>query len=278
MRKIYKYLLYYTNMRVVKNLDYNELRILIDIIDYKRNIGYPPDIRELGYKYKDIEGLVKMKIVNAHVSNKHTIVDIDDSYIDDILNLWNYKTSEITEDMINEVLNNEYIYVKDDLKDIIRKVIKKKLWLLIISKPGMGKTEILNALNILPRTIMLSGSLLDKHTLLKVLDEDFVKIILINEIDKCRSHAVFDILNEVYDERKYTVIANANNTRKLSESLLSRFIPYNLDYTNEEVMKIFEISLKKEGIENIDYDLLMNLYKKHRDIRKVINLYLLKKD
>lgn len=260
---------------ILYKLSYNDLLLMKRIIDYWKEKNFYPDVKELGLKKSDIYHLIRLGVVEvAYETRQYFVIKVKDELKDYVYEVLQEKTKELSENDIDKVLNIEYLYVKPDLKEMIKKAIMKKVWLLIVGDVGTGKTEILKALNKLPRTVYFNGTLLKKDDLLQVYNDNFVEIILINEIDKCASHYVYDVLVEMHDEGRFSVIATANNTRKLIEPLRSRFIQYHLNYTIDEIFKIIELVLiHKYNYSVIDIDLVKRLYNETKDIRQVIEKY-----
>jgi hypothetical protein len=259
---------------ILYKLTYSDLKILQRIIEYSKRGSYP-DIRELGLQKKDILHLIRLGVVEVYImSRTYFVVKVRDDIVQYVKEVLDEKMRELNSDIIDSVLNIEYLYVKPELKDLLKKVILGKGYLLIVGKSGIGKTEILKALSRLPRSAYFSGVMLKKSDLIDLYKEPYLELVLINELDKTHSNAVYDILIDMFDEGRFCVIATANDIRKFPEGLKSRFIVYRLDYTLDEIISIIELVLRnKYGIHDVNIDIIKRLYHEYGDIRQVVERY-----
>lgn len=250
---------------MIKYLTYDEIKILEKLLEINDEI----DIKELGLKKSDVYNLIKLNLIVVTYQTKNFfVVKINDNKVDDIKKYIEHRKKEISDEDIDRVLEN--VYIKDELKNIVKKVIKNKLFLMLYGKAGVGKTEILNALSNLSRTAYFHGTTLKKEDLLQILEDELIEIILINELDKCSSMHVYNLLHEIYDMRKYAIIATANTLRKFSETLRSRMIEYKISYSIDEIINIIKRSLEKEDV-HVSEDIIKQYFLKYKDIRKTIN-------
>jgi Holliday junction DNA helicase RuvB len=163
--------------------------------------------------------------------------------------------------------NFENIVGNDDTKLILNKAIlsQKPVHVLLVGKPGCAKTMFLTEIaKRLKNSYFIVGSNTTKAGLVNQLFEKQPKYLLIDELDKMNGTDQVSLLHlmetGIISETKVKktrqlelqswVFASANNTERIIESLLSRFIVLEVpDYTFEEFTKI---AVKRLANEKVD--------------------------
>jgi len=160
----------------------------------------------------------------------------------------------------------ENITGNDDIKLIINKAIlsERPVHVLLMGKPGCAKTMFLmEMVRRLKNSYLIVGSNTTKAGLVNQLFEKQPKYLLIDELDKMSGNDQVSLLHlmetGIISETKVKktrqlelvswVFANANNTERIIEPLLSRFLILQVpDYTFEEFTDIAINRLAKEKI------------------------------
>jgi len=160
----------------------------------------------------------------------------------------------------------ESITGNDDIKLIINKAIlsERPVHVLLMGRPGCAKTMFLiEMMRRLKNSYLIVGSNTTKAGLVNQLFEKQPKYLLIDELDKMSGNDQVSLLHlmetGIISETKVKktrqlelvswVFANANNTERIIEPLLSRFLILQVpDYTFEEFTDIAINRLAKEKI------------------------------
>jgi len=160
----------------------------------------------------------------------------------------------------------ESITGNDDIKLIINKAIlsERPVHVLLMGRPGCAKTMFLiEMMRRLKNSYLIVGSNTTKAGLVNQLFEKQPKYLLIDELDKMSGNDQVSLLHlmetGIISETKVKktrqlelvswVFASANNTERIIEPLLSRFLLLNVpEYTFEEFTDIAINRLAKEKI------------------------------
>jgi len=183
----------------------------------------------------------------------------------------------------------------DDIKDIFKKSLKASspVHLLLVGKPGTAKTLFLMELERLGGRFILGGTS-TKVGIRDILLEEAPKILVIDEINQINSPRELSALltwmesqrvvvakSGDYREKKGKgwVFGACNDTRNLSDALLSRFLTFHFEeYSEEEFIKVcIAILTKREGTDEelagyIAVKLALRGYRDVRDAIKVARL------
>ena len=156
-----------------------------------------------------------------------------------------------------------------DTKLILNKAIlsRKPVHVLLVGKPGCAKTMFLTEIMYsIKKSCFTVGSNTTKAGLVNQLFEKEPKYLLIDELDKMSGNDQVSLLHlmetEIISETKVKktrqfelvswVFASANNTERIIEPLLSRFLVIEVpDYTFEEFMEISVARLRDENVDRI---------------------------
>jgi len=187
----------------------------------------------------------------------------------------------------------ESITGNDDIKLIINKAILAELpvHVLLMGRPGSAKTMFLTEMTRrLKNSYFIVGSNTTKAGLVNQLFEKQPKYLLIDELDKMGDNDQTSLLHlmetGIISETKVRktremevaswVFATCNNSEKIIEPLLSRFVVLEIpDYTYEQFVRIAVTTLGKE---NIDKYTAMLIAKKvwhdlgSRNVRDVVKV------
>jgi len=186
----------------------------------------------------------------------------------------------------------ENIVGNEDIKLILNKAIlsKRPLHVILYGKPGCAKTMFLTEMmRRLKNSYFIVGSNTTKAGLVSQLFEKEPKYLLIDELDKMSGNDQVSLLHlmetGIISETKVKktrqleliswVFATANNTERIIEPLLSRFVILEIpEYTLEEFTEIALVRLKKE---NVDESLAIIIAEQvwnelSKDVRDVIKV------
>jgi Holliday junction DNA helicase RuvB len=189
--------------------------------------------------------------------------------------------------------NFEDIVGNDDIKLILNKAIlsERPIHILLIGRPGCAKTMFLTEMmRKLKNSYFIVGSNTTKAGLVNQLFENQPKYLLIDELDKMGRDDQVSLLHlmetGIISETKVKktrqieltswVFATCNNTKKIIEPLLSRFVVLGVpEYTFEEFVRL---AVSRLGKENIDKFTAMFIAKKvwhelgSKDVRDVLKV------
>ncbi len=187
----------------------------------------------------------------------------------------------------------ENILGNDDIKLILNRAIlsERPVHILMIGRPGCAKTMFLiEMMRRLKNSYFIVGSNTTKAGLVNQLFEKEPKYLLIDELDKMNGNDQASLLHlmetGIISETKVGktrgmelsswVFATCNNSEKIIEPLLSRFVVLGVpEYSFEEFVRV---AVSKLGKENIDIYTAAFIAKKvwhelgSKDIRDVIKI------
>ncbi len=187
----------------------------------------------------------------------------------------------------------ENILGNDDIKLILNRAIlsERPVHILLIGRPGCAKTMFLiEMMRRLKNSYFIVGSNTTKAGLVNQLFEKEPKYLLIDELDKMNGNDQASLLHlmetGIISETKVGktrgmelsswVFATCNNSEKIIEPLLSRFVVLGVpEYSFEEFVRV---AVSKLGKENIDIYTAAFIAKKvwhelgSKDIRDVIKI------
>jgi holliday junction DNA helicase RuvB len=194
-----------------------------------------------------------------------------------------------------DIFNN--IYGRDDIKHIFRMAIKSEqpVHILLTGEPGCGKTQFLENIKVRykDRAYFTIGAHSTKAGMLDYLFEKRPRFILIDEIEHmpAKDQAVLLSLmqSQILSETKYrktrqtqlkcSIFATCNNTKKMLDPLLSRFLiikveKYNYEEFREVAMRVLieRESMQDENLARAIINKVLQKSSANANIRDVIKI------
>lgn len=248
---------------------------------------------DVAQSYHQVQKLLSMGLVKIkYKSNKHTDYSLSDrkNTIDIINGSTRPKDSTMP---ISQAELFSDIVGHDDIKKVIGRAIlsPKPRHLLLVGPPASAKTMFqLEIESMIPDAFFVDGANLTGPGLVDLLFDNYVKFLIIDEIEEMGKDDLGVLTSFMQTGRLYetkylrtrtkevstSIIGSCNNTSKLSQKLLSRFLCIHFqEYSYEEFAQICISLLVKEGItsnlaERIA-DLVWNNIKS-RDIRDALKM------
>jgi len=154
----------------------------------------------------------------------------------------------------------------DDIKVQILENLRdgaKPVHMLFYGPPGTAKTQLLDALVELPGSVRILGGATSRVGAFEVLESRTPRVLVVDEIDKMKREDQAVLLSLMESQRvsvdkhhrhieielpETRVYAAANDPKRLSQALLSRFLRfYFRPYSREEFVRVVVRVLEKEG-------------------------------
>jgi Holliday junction DNA helicase RuvB len=249
--------------------------------DYHNELGF--EAYEVGADNRILNELVKLGILEITLkTNKSTFYKLRDiERAKKFLEIHNVKIDK-SKPLFDSIIGYE------EQKELLRRVINsdKPIHVLLLGSPATAKTLFLLELTKIPNSIYLTPYI-TYSGLFSYLDLE-PQLILIDQLDNLKYNDVYRLLIDIceygiatkisYNEQvvkkvNTKIIATANDTKRIPQALLSRFLILEFKkYTEQEFINIAKQLLKDYNLSEDVKDYIIEKCKRTLDIRNVIKL------
>jgi Holliday junction DNA helicase RuvB len=249
--------------------------------EYNKSLGF--EAWQLNTDNKTLMELVKMGILEITLKTNRSIFyklkDIEKAKR--FLEVYNVKI-DTSKPLFDSIIGYE------EQKELLRRVIEseKPIHLLLLGTPATAKTLFLLELTKIPNSVYLTPYI-TYSGLFSYLDLE-PKLILIDQLDNLKYPDVYRLLIDIceygiatktsYNEKiaktiKTKIIATANDTKRIPQALLSRFLILQFKkYSEEEFINIAKQLLKDYSLSEDVKDYIIEKCKNSLDVRNVLKL------
>jgi len=249
--------------------------------EYNKELGF--EAWQVGTDNKTLMELVKLGILEITLkTNKSVFFKLKDiEKAKRFLEVYNVKI-DTSKPLFDSIIGYE------EQKEILKRVLEsdKPIHVLLLGSPATAKTLFLLELTKIPNSIYLTPYI-TYSGLFSYLDLE-PKLILIDQLDNLKYPDVYRLLIDIceygiatktsYNEKiaktiKTKIIATANDTKRIPQALLSRFLILQFKkYSEEEFINIAKQLLKDYPLSEDVKDYIIEKCKNSLDVRNVLKL------
>jgi Holliday junction DNA helicase RuvB len=249
--------------------------------DYHKELGF--EAYEIGVDNRTLMKLVRFGILEITLkTNKSIFYKLKDiEKAKKFLEIYNVKIDK-SKPLFDSIIGY------DEHKEILKRIIEneKPMHVLLLGSPATAKTLFLLELTKIPNSIYVTPYITFSG-LFDYLDTE-PPLLLIDQIDNIKYSDVYRLLIDLceygiitktsYNEKinkivKTKVIATANNTKRIPQALLSRFLILQFKrYSEEEFINISKQLLKDYSLSEDLKDYIIEKCKNSLDVRNVLKL------